>query len=1726
MEHILDYQVTGKISRRKNRTIYRGRRHAENREVIITALELSAASSSEIARFRLEYERIRQFKSKGISHIIEIVKDSNSMIFVEEDIRGVPLGEEIKKNGKFDLNRFLKTALSLSETVALLHQNGILHKNLAPSSIHIDPETGDTTIAGFGALSEITKEFSDLYDPEVIQKYLSYISPEQTGRMNRTLDYRTDFYTLGVTFYEMITGHRPFLSDDPMEIIHAHLARPPLSPTRKDPSIPEVVSEIILMMIMKTPEERYQNGFGLSADLKKCLSRLVENKWIASFPIAKQDISTRFLIPQVLYGRDKEKEALVSAFQRVTEETTELMIVSGPSGIGKSALIKEIQKPVMEKRGYFISGKFEEFRRGTPYSAIIQAFLGLVDEVLMESDHRINVWKKNLTEGLGMSRKFMSDLIPRLSLILGQADSPSDTQGTETKSLVYQAFKNFMSVFSKGAHPLVMFLDDLQWVDTASLALIRRLMIDKDIPYFLLILTYRDDEVDESHPLIQTLSKIKKSGTRVNSLAVNPLDVESVTQLISNLLRTTEKAALPLARLIHQKTNGNPFFINQFLKTLYNEKMIVQKAETGWQWDEKAISRMQVTENVVNYMLEKLKVLPDDIQEILKICASVGNRFDLETLAIMLDLSLDQALARLTRVIDEGLVSLCGEEYRFHHDRIQEAAYSLLSGMEKVSMHYRIGRFLLEHTSESELDEKILYITSHLNSGRELQKTPEERYRLAGLNLKAAKKASASGGFETALGYIQNGLRLLPENSWEERYELTLKLYNEAAVSAYRSYNTGEMEKAIGSVITHARDVLDTEKVYEIRLLSYSNQNNFNGAKKAGFEILASLGIHFPEEPERRILEEGYAEIRKHLTAEGVKSLFSLPKMSAPRQLMAMRILSRLIFPLMTISHDLAVLTAFERFKLTRTYGRSHDMDISNASLASILCATFDDIDTGFMLIEETLAHCTSEKSRCALSFFYDGLIRFRREPLRNMLDSLFENYEKSLFQFGDVQTAGLSLSMYGSAFYTGIPLPELEKNFDGKTVMATQMLYPVAVYIFQLYRQQIANLMGNSPNPARLSGKILNVEQVLPLLVDSNAVTLVAITYTHEIMAAFMFEDYAYAVERADLAERYIDIGSAVKEMHVCPIHVFYDSLARIAAYPSMDAEARMKSLEKVRANQEKMKQWALHGPMNFQHKFDLVAAELLALDDDQNAILFFDKAIQGAIKNEYINEAAIASERAAKFLVKRNRVRFARLFMEDAIKYYTLWGAYGKIGDLEKRYPEIASFQETKVSHREEEKNKVFLEKKPAFNLDISSIVKTSQALASEMRLDRLLRNILRFAIENAGAYNGFLILENEADGKLSIFSKGDVDHVEIITPVLVKESDSLSSGIVNYVYKTGESVILNDAQEDIKFAKDSFIIQNKSRSVLCAPMIHKGKIAGILYLENHLATGAFTSERLEPIKVFSTQVAIAIENARLLADREKAARLETEMNIASNIQTALLVHDAVMPGYEVTTFMEPAEDVGGDYYDIIHTPENDWVILGDVSGHGVTAGLVMMMAQTSLQTAIHAFPNAAPSEIITRVNQVITENVKKLGEEKYMTILALVSDRKGSFRFAGLHLDILIYRKKTGRVEAIPTSGIWIGITNDIKGMLTDNVVRLDTGDILLLYTDGVSEARKVKEDASSSPGRPLTEMFGTEKLKEILSSGSSLPTSGIKQRIMESLDGYQRDDDITLLILRQM
>ncbi|MGD1805960.1 trifunctional serine/threonine-protein kinase/ATP-binding protein/sensor histidine kinase [Dapis sp. BLCC M126] len=1487
--------------------VYCGQRICDKKPVIIKVLRNPHPSFNELVQFRNQYIITCNLENQSIVQPLALERYKNGYALVMPDNGAIALHEYWTKSEQ-SLSNFLHIAIQLAQALHYLSVQRIIHKDIKPSNILINPQTKQVQLIDFSISTLLPTEKQQLINPNVLEGTLGYISPEQTGRMNRGIDYRTDFYSLGVTFFELLTGKLPFESSDPMELIHCHIAKIPPTPENQ---LPTPLIDIVLKLMAKNAEERYQSALGLKHDLEQCLQQFKDTGKISKFELGSRDLSDRFLIPEKLYGRETEVQKLLDGFALVAEGETLMMLVAGFSGIGKTAVINEVHKPIVKERGYFIKGKFDQFNRNIPFSAFVIAFRDLMGQLLGESDTELAAWKSKILDAVGENGQVIIDLVPEVERIIGIQPAVPELSGTAAQNRFNLLFNKFVRVFTTKEHPLVIFLDDLQWADSASLNLLKLLMDESEVGYLLVLGAYRDNEVFPAHPLVFTLDEIRQEGAKLETITLEPLSQNDINRLVAETLLCTTELAAPLSQLVYQKTKGNPFFSTQFLKGLHEDRCITFNMQAGyWQCDMSEVRQLALTDDVVEFMVGRLQKLPEANQNVMKLAACIGNQFDLGILAVVCEQTQDEVAGNLWRGLQEGFVIpqsdtykfFQGElqqeksqenisvNYRFLHDRVQQAAYSLIPEGRKQATHLQIGRLLSRNLSYEEQDTNIFTIVNHWNQGIELIADSTEKDYLMQLNLKSGEKAKGSAAYGAALQYFQTAISLVNVESWQTNYPLTLKLHENYAEAAYLTGDFELMETIIEQVFNHRQDLLDLVKVHEIKILAKTAQTQQLSALNIGIEFLALLGIQFPESPEIEDLQVELTAISQLMHGKGIAELANLPLIEDREQLAKVNILANLIVSCYQAKPSLFPWISCKLMQLSIQYGNTVHSSFIYSCYGLVCVLVLQDITSateyGKIACQLDLSPQTGDG--VAGTFMAGTCISHRSTHIQESIPLLLKVYQAGL-ETGNFQFAGLAISNRSQYFYfMGDNLSDVKREIASSSHALATMNQENALVAHQAFQQAVLNLLGESETPWELIGTAYNETESVPLKIAANHRTALNLFYMNKLILCYLFELIPQAVENAALAESYLDGIVALLEEYVWN---FYDSLTQLAHYDGADTSVQKSILEKVETNQSKMQYWATHAPMNGQHKVDLVAAERHRISGERfEAIDLYDRAIAGAKENEYLQEEALANELAAKFYLDWGKEKVAAGYMQEAYYCYARWGAKAKINQLEEKYPQLLTpiLQQQqvenpldsiqRVTQRQTSKTKTQTTRTGLSNaLDLASILEAAQAISSIIELEPLLGNILQIILTNAGAQKAVLLIPEIDQWQLRAIAQLAIDgtietdtHSQPLTtdiPVPIR--------LIQYVKNTQSVVLIDEAQTEITGILEGYLLQYQPQSVLCVPLLHQGHLVAILYLEHPTTKGIFTTERQTIIQFLCAQAAIALENAQLYELTQQALR-----------------------------------------------------------------------------------------------------------------------------------------------------------------------------------------------------------------------------------------------------------
>ncbi len=1456
---------------------------------------------SEMARLRHEYLVTRSLKVPGVCRALALLDVGGRPAVLFEDFEGVSLQHLLSTKKRFSLEEFFQIALGLTEALGGIHAANIIHKALTAANVLVNPSTLEVRIIDFGQAAMSSQEDVSVARAGSFEGDLAYMAPEQTGRMNRQIDHRSDYYSLGVIFYRILCGRLPFEHGDDLEMLHALIAVRPVPPVERIPEVGQAVSDLVMKLLEKSADNRYQSAWGIAHDLNECKQRFERYVHVAPFQLGRADRSDRFRLVQKLYGRDEQLGKLMGAFDRVCRGSREMVLVSGYSGIGKTALVQELYKPITVRRGFFISGKFEQFQRNTPYSAVVEALRGLVRQILSEDEATLARWRARMLAALKQYGQIIIDVIPEVAAIIGPQPAVPELGPVESQNRFERIFADFMRVFCGASHPMTIFLDDLQWADSASLKLTELLMTDEHTSHFLLIGAYRDNEVGEGHPLTLTKQELKRRGCRIEEVTLSRLQLEHVAQLIDDSFRTGLARAEPLARLVVEKTDGNPFFIRMFLKAMHTDGLLVFDRETlEWKWDLEGIAAANITDNVGDLLSARLERYDSSLRRLLQLAACIGNQFSLRQLSVVSEKDRHAVASALERPLEEGLLVAIDEAfkiheetegegaarhvmwYRFAHDRIQQAAYRAGSEQDRQAVHLQMGIHLLRDTPPDRLEERIFDIVNQLNAATSLIEEQPHRDVVAWLNLEAARRARASAAFGVAYDYLRTGIDLLGPGAWGRDYSLALTMYVEATEAAYLATRYEDMDALASVVLREARYLLDKVRVYEIQIDAEKARYRLHGAIALALPVLKLLGVPLPIKPGPVDLARAVVDTRLAIGRKPVESFAHLPKMTDPTMLARMRLITTLSSAAFFVKPELLPIPIFRAVKYSVKWGNAPSSASLYAAHGLVLCVMHR-IDQGYrfgqmaLKLQESLADDPDARAHEAKThFLVHCFISHWKNHLRTTVAPLREAFQKGLEAGDNEYAAFCALWTCCHTLFCGTELVEVARTFAAFADTVRKLKQALAYQNYCMYQQAVANLIGGAEDPCVLTGEYFDEGAALPKIRETEDFTTLFLYQIIKLMMHLLFQNFEQAVEHVRQAERYVEGAGS---FFTVPMYKFYASIAYLAVYPRSSPERQRRIARMVEKNQKYLRTCARHAPMNHAHRFHLVEAERLrVLGDRRRALEHYSEAVTLARENGYIHEEALANELCARFHLANEDLPRARHKLREALLCYQRWGAEAKSRQLEVRYWNIMhsdrSVPGEQGSHR----------------LELASVLEAARTISEEIVLERLLERMMRVVVRTAGAQRGFLLLET--DGKLYIEAEysAESDEVRVLLGEPFLDTRRLPTSLVNWVLRSGEDLVVSHPAMDDRFSKshDPYLQTQRPKSVLCLRIMRKAALSAVLYLENNLTGGAFNEQSMAMLHYLTAQIAISLENARMFSNLEQSELRFRELydNIADGV------------------------------------------------------------------------------------------------------------------------------------------------------------------------------------------------------------------------------------------------
>ncbi len=1775
-----------------NKTVvYKRKIEGFEKDVVIKFLKTGNPTEQQLNRFYHEYDITNMLESKYIRKAIKKTIIEGKPAVVLEYFDGTNFSE-IKELD--NLYNFILLACKIVEALGEIHELNIIHKDINPQNILVTKE-GEIKIIDFEISSKYSLKTQNLGNPEALEGTLNYISPEQTGRMNRTLDYRSDFYSLGVTFYKIITGRLPFEHSDPLQLIHAHIATAPVAPSKINNKIPQILSDIILKLLSKNAEDRYQSAYGLKHDLQLCQSSSDES---STFKLGEKDFSGILSIPEKLYGREKETKQLLDIYKKISSANKELLLVAGFSGTGKSMLVHEIHKKVTENNGIYIEGKFDQFQKDIPYHALTIAFTNFVDIILHQTDENLLYWKNLITKAVGNIGKILTDLIPDFELLIGKQTELPKLEGEQAQNRFNYLWQSFMKAICNKKHPLVLFIDDLQWADFNSLKLIKSLFSDPDIEHFMCITAYRNNEVDSTHIFMQSIEELKKQEAAISKIEIKNLTKEDILNLFTDTLSGTKLIEIQkLVEQIFSKTQGNAFFTTQFIKTLYEEKILTYSFEKAvWQWEISEIENLKITENVVELLGKKIKKLPKTTQQLLQTASCIGNKFSLAMLQTVVDKKNPlfesktfNFQAGLEAAIFAGLlIPLKNNKYKFVHDRIKQAIYQEILDADKNNFHLQIGRLLIKKYVNNEklltfdnindnLKKRIFDIVNQINFGLKLINSEDEKRQFIKLNIIAGKKAESAAAYTVALTYFETAEKMLNKNSWNTDYKLTLEINENIANLSYLSKKHEKTEKIVEHVLNNTSELLDEVKITIVLIQLYREKMEYQKVIKIGLKMIKMLGTSLPEQPSKLLIIKEFITTKVLVGNKDVEQIINLPKMTNKNKIAISQIIEAIITTAYMASPDLFAVLTFKLLKISAKYGNSVISPYAYSGY-SVILAIMNDIKNSTKFGElaiKTLQKTNAEHYKTRVLFVVNSYCYIRTQRVVAICKNL-KQVAQIAYEMGDFEFQDYCLN--NSALYYNNSIIQQQKIINSNISIFKKKNSIYSLQLAYLYFQYFQNLTSRNNNFS-LTGEYFDEKQELQKALDTGSLNILSHIFNLKLSLNVFYNNIENAKNNLQEIEKY---KKSIEGQYYYAYTILYISLVSSMLYSE---EKDKKYLKNAKKQLKQMKLWAKHCPANYQHKYYLMQAELMrATGKTEQAKEYFDKAIFGAKQENMYNDEALAWQLAARFYIKINKTHLAEYYMQNAHNVYKKWGALAVCNYIEQQHPTLIYTNNYKIN---ENKNEIITNETVVIgnnttvfdtgkSLDMSSVIKASQSLSGEVQLEKLLKNMMQIIIENAGADSGLIITNDNEKYNIQAEYNHKKNAIRVLQNENFENSKRLSINIIKYVIRTRKALVLDNAENNSTYQKDEYIINNKIKSVLCQPIIHKNKLVAILYLENNISVGVFTEQRLDTVNILSSQIAISIENALLYENLEQKVEERTEevqlqkqeilekneelnqqneeiqatadsllkandeitnknehitasVRYAKTIQTATLpFEERIKKQLDLFILFRPKDIVSGDFYWFTHLPakdeflEKNFIAAVDCTGHGVPGAFMSMIGMQLLNKIVNQDKIISPADILLELHNGIYESLKQAtgqntdGMDVCLCCIESANNQQFKITFSGAKRPLYYFEKEKNKLSRIKGDRKTIGgkIRKNTLSHFSNKEIVLQKNDLLYLTTDGYIDQNNKERQKIGSP-----------RLEETINNIANKSLSEQKQILETELDNWQgseeQRDDITVI-----
>ncbi|PZF72625.1 adenylate/guanylate cyclase domain-containing protein [Taibaiella soli] len=1542
----------------------------------------------------------------------------------------------------------ISVSLNICNALVDLHRHKILHNNICPEHIILNEQSGNAVFIDLGIAHVLEKKAGRHFDIHLAEKMSPYyISPENTGRINRNIDLRSDIYCTGLVLYELFTGEKPFELKDKSELIYAHIAKKPVPPALIRTKIPLIISDIIMKMLEKNPEDRYQSASGVLYDLEEYHTRQAEGNE-TNFPLGSRDFSSRFILPSKIYGKERERETLLEKFETCANGAKDFLLLSGVPGAGKSTLVAGIQKSVIAANGFFVTGKFDQLQHSGPYSGFIQAFREVIDLILTKNDQTKTEWRHRILQYAGESGRVLTDLIPDMENLIGSQPQLPELSAVELQNRFNYILAGFIKAIAYEGHPLVLFIDDIQWADTSSAYLFDLIFNDKDIRYLLVICAYRNNEIDEANSVKQLLARLEDENAPCTEIEMSPLTLAHTEELVKDLFRTGQDDNAAFAQLVYDKTKGNPFYTRRFLQSVYDEGFLFFDDEScKWQWNKADIEQMNVSGNVADLMILALKKYPATTLRILQIASCIGNRFDLNLAATVLatgTLSLQEQLRG--PLADEIIIDI-GGVFMFAHDRIQQTVNSLIPENERQEIHLRIGKALSDQSNESKSVADIFTITNQWNAGIDLVIDEQDKLLAAGLNTEAGKKAKSSAAYNQALGYFDTAITLLG-NNWTQQYDRLLQTYEQAAESAFLAAEMERANELVQIIETNARTPIEALKAYEVKIQKLIAGHEYKEAVEFAISILSRFDVRIPLHPHKlavvmRLLFTTFITGRKS------PAFFEkLPQMTDRNKLAAVRLLSVVTSAIVLTYPDLLPLVVFKNIELSMKYGLSPKSPFSFMGIGYIMSVYMQQIEKGIAYGKIALSLSrklrTKELDASLLMTYYVYLAHWTM-PLADTIPELEKAFitgaETGDFEF----TSYLAHNITYHSFFAGLPLDKLADRSEELNNQIEKYKQEFTITRLKVFRQAIAQFIVKTPQPHILAGEILD-ENLIRLPESEQNFGYFQNLYLVKTVLALYFNKSEEAFDYAVKCEKYQEV---VKGSVVYLGFYYYEALAITAGIAGKEETEQKRLQKKLHKNLSLIRQYERYCPQNYAHRRLLIEAEIARLEDrKEDARLLYDKSIRQAVENKMLHDEALAWELAGKFHIQTAIEQIGVFYINNALLAYRRWGASAKIEDLAARYSHLDI-------RLPEEPGQTAIARDT--DIDLGTLLKASTALSGELVLSSLLEQLMHLLAENAGAQSGFIMVEKAGHLNVEAELVPATGQISTLQSRSLDEIKTAPLSVINYVIAKRETVLLDNAAESALFRDDPFIVNHAPKSILCMPLIRQGKLQGVIYLANEITIGAFTESRVSFLKLLSTQIAISLENALFYSDMEHRVSERThELNLEKQKSENLLLN--ILPGEIAKELKETGEARARrfDNVSILFTDFKDFTKKSE------------LLTPEELVSILDIYFRHFDS-IISKYG---IEKIKTIGDAYLCVGGMLYSDAESALNIVKAALEILVFveqlqqaREAAGLVSFSIRMGIHVGPV--VAGIVGEKKFAYD------IWGDAVNTAARMEQ--ASEPGR---------------------------------------------------